>query len=375
MLRLVGLGHDQIRATHTKTLELSADASITARATCVIAVGMTVDAGDARLAGPVRIALRAGEESFSLHAVANSSWDPADGAVIRRSGLRLRGTLATDADAAASDLPAPFVNALRSPDTIVEAIVHRAARRPDGRAGMMLLWSDPSRGSDPRLAAEIAAADLVLGEDGPAIELIARAGRRTGRSSDVGQVVQRRGRVLAVATCDLPGASVVSWLGDDSAVAVDVAGLPPPLAAAAASPARGPLVVATATHDLRELLRTTPAANRICLAVSGSRVAALLALAVKLRGNGGAVVAQQYAAPQRATDGRVPALPTRDTVFCCLDGSSEDTALDPAVGAAIAGLVGDGVSTRTAARALAELSGWPSKRAYDYVLGMNARRP
>ena len=37
-MRFVGHGHERIRATHTKTLELSLDPDITERATCVIAV-------------------------------------------------------------------------------------------------------------------------------------------------------------------------------------------------------------------------------------------------------------------------------------------------------------------------------------------------
>ncbi|MDT4949808.1 MAG: hypothetical protein QOJ37_2403, partial [Pseudonocardiales bacterium] len=103
-MRLVGRGDDRIRATHTKTLELTVDAAITERATCVLAVAVHPEPAQP-LAGPVRITISAGGETFSVQALAYSGWDPAGSAVVRRSPLRLPGTLATHADAASSDLP------------------------------------------------------------------------------------------------------------------------------------------------------------------------------------------------------------------------------------------------------------------------------
>src|SRR5581483_6556914 len=74
-VRLVGRGSPAIRATHAKTLEVTADAEITGRATCVIAVG-TSAVEPRRVAGPVRITISVDGESFAFDARANSGWAP-----------------------------------------------------------------------------------------------------------------------------------------------------------------------------------------------------------------------------------------------------------------------------------------------------------
>ncbi|HEU5265600.1 MAG TPA: hypothetical protein VFU35_02825, partial [Jatrophihabitans sp.] len=53
-------------------------------------------------------------------------------------------------------------------------------------------------------------------------------------------------------------------------------------------------------------------------------------------------------------------------LFVCLGPGGDE--LDPAVQTAVDQLLADGVSTRSAARALAALTGWPQRRAYDTVL-------
>ncbi|HKC26484.1 MAG TPA: DUF371 domain-containing protein, partial [Jatrophihabitans sp.] len=165
-MRLVGHGHPAIRATHDKTLELSPDPQITARATCIVAVGLQ-PAGSA-LAGPLYLTLQAGGASFELEAHANPSWDPSGNAVIRRSPVQLPGTFATAATAAAADLPAGLTAALRDPN----ALVQLDAELIRGRPAVVLFAADPRIPHDPRLAAERAAADAVIAEDEGAARLL-----------------------------------------------------------------------------------------------------------------------------------------------------------------------------------------------------------
>jgi len=352
-VQLAGRGHDAIRATHTKTIEITADESITERATCVIAVAAH-PIPPAPLAGPVRVTITAGDEAFGLDAVANPSWDPRGPAVLRRSPLRLPGTLATHASAAAADLPRALVAALRDPHVRVEVRVDRAAAQPC----IVLFAADPALAEDPRLAAELDAADAVVAEDAGARRLL--HGSTRGRSAP-------RGRLLAVATTDLPGASVS--LGG---AAVETVGLPARLAVAAACPSRAPLVLGPDDADPRALLRSTPSTHRLVLTVERARLADLLALAARERGTGLATVAQEYLSPVPAAPDALPVLPSNDVVYCCLHPAAGSDALDPAVRAAIIALLTDDVATKTAAHALAALTGWQRRRAYDAVLALAA---
>ncbi|HEX3337019.1 MAG TPA: DUF371 domain-containing protein, partial [Jatrophihabitans sp.] len=282
-MRFVGRGHDRIRATHGKTLELSVDDEVTERATCVIAVAARPEPR-APLAGPVRIEITAGSESFELHALANSAWDPAGPAVIRRSPLRLPGTLATHADVAASELPRSLVTALRVPDTTVAVLIEPT---PSATDTVVLYAADGARSADARLAAELAVADVVHAEDAAARRLVAgwTAGSRPGAAAR---------RILVVATEDLPGRSVLAALAD-RATDMETAGLPARLAAAAAAASRGPLVLAPDDADVRDLLRKTPAGHRLVLTTDATQLPALVELAAQVRGPGDAVLAQEHA--------------------------------------------------------------------------------
>lgn len=357
-VRFVGRGHPAIRATHGKTLELSHAGEITERATCVIAVGARAEPL-APLAGPVQIVLRVGEQSVSLTARANPAWDPAGTAVIRRSPLRLPGTFATHADATAADLPRELVAALRSADTGLTVDVEPI---PAPHRTIVLFAADLTRRDDPRLRAEVDAADVIIAEDDGA-RAVLPAGTAT-------QPVPHPGRTLVVATVDLPGARM--WT-DLHGADIEVVGLSAPLAAAAASPTPGPLLLGT-DGDPGELIRTAPPTARLVVRADAADLAALLELARQSRGPAGATVAQPYAAPQRVAAGEPVDLPSRDAVHICFDAVDPYGALDPGVRAAVDVLLADGVSTKVTANALAALTGWDRRRAYDTVLGWRNRR-
>jgi hypothetical protein len=369
-VRLVGHGHSAIRATHAKTLEVTADDTITERATCVVAVGTQAEP-PAPLAGPVRITITAGDESFGLDAFANPSWDPHGAAVIRRSPLRLPGTLATEAGAAAADLPRPLVAALRDPGTRVEVRVERAP--PQER--IVLFAADPARRADPRLLAELAVADRVLAEDAGARTLLTRSEQNAlltavEQSKGAPNPPLHAGRLLIIATADLPGAHLAG--PDLTGVPIETVGLPARLAVAAACPSRAPLLFAPDGSDLRALLRAAPAAHRVVVTVARAELGRFLAQAERERGSGAATVAQEFAPVQRAAPDALPDLPSNDAVHCCLHPAGTATApvLDPRTRAAVAALLDDGVATRSAARALAQLTGWSRREAYDAVLAL-----
>lgn len=113
---LVGRGHPAIRATHAKTFELTAEPAITARATCVLAVGTVLDPNLAALRGRVRLTLAtAGLPVLTGEATLNPRRALTDRAVIRRSRVLDADTLAVDSTLTADDLPESFAAALTDP--------------------------------------------------------------------------------------------------------------------------------------------------------------------------------------------------------------------------------------------------------------------
>ena len=350
-VRLVGSGHPAIRATHHKTLEVTTDSDITERATCIVAVGAS--GLDTAIAGDIRVTVRVGTESFAFTARGNSSWRPGGTAVVRRSPVRPPGTFATHATAAASDLPRALVTALQQTGAPVTVDVEPLP----GRLCAVLFALDPDRPDDPRLAVELAAADLVVTVDDV-------AARRVGERVTTG-AVEVTGRMLVLASTELPGRSVVDAL---DSVDVETVGLPPALAAAAAFPARGPLLLAPRDADVAALLRDAPASARLVIEVDADQVLAVLRQAADIRTAERAVIVQGSAAPVLVgTDVPVDVLGAAPAHVCFGPGQSASD-LDPRVRAAIDALLDEDVPTRAAARVLAELTGWPRRAAYDYLL-------
>ncbi|MBE7188104.1 DUF371 domain-containing protein [Jatrophihabitans endophyticus] len=343
-MRFVGRGHPAVRATHAKTLELTPGGELTERGTCIVAVGAEAQPA-APMAGPVRIRITAGGRSATLHATATSSWDPAGPIVVRRGPLRLPGTFATDADLAAADLPRDLVAALQDPDALVTVdVVAVPAETPT----VVLFAADPSRPDDPRLRAELDAADTVEAQDAGARSLVEQ------RQAD-------GPRRLVVATADLPRPP-------DDAAAVEVVGLPPQLAVIAAAGAGDYLV--TTTGDVRRALRRTPAGGRVATVTTPTALPDLLALADEVRGSSRCTTAQPFGPIRCADVEHPPQLVGRDPVFVCFASADRPDGLDPDVRSAIAGLLADGVPSKTAAAALAALSGMPRRAAYDAVLAL-----
>ncbi|SHG39283.1 DUF371 domain-containing protein [Streptoalloteichus hindustanus] len=374
LLLLTCRGSAEIRATHDRTLEFTTDSAISGRASCVVGVD-TVLARGGRVAGPVRITIACGGLEAEVRALASSAWLPGGRAVVRRSGLRLANTMATDADTTAADLPRELVALLARPDAAIEVRVSRDTGRWDGRGSVVLCHA----GVDAdRLAAELAAADVVVAED-PEARAVAGDGENvvTGpvREQDL---LEHGGRVLVLAAEDLPGASVAGLLGEPERFAVECVGLASPLAVAAASPARGRLLVGD-RGKWRELLRSSPE-SRLALRVPAASLEALFTDAERLRGTRTAALAgATAAASEQPRWGGLATLladaPRSGDVVCCLDptpgsGEGDEPEADPVVTA----LLEQGVPARTVAMALAQRPGWTRKTAYDFVLRHRAPR-
>ncbi|GAA2994410.1 DUF371 domain-containing protein [Actinokineospora diospyrosa] len=351
LLRLRCRGHGEIRATHGKTLEFTADSAISGRATCVVGVaGEVVGQAPGAVAGPVEITISAGGATTTVRALANSRWRPGASAVVRRSGQRLPNTLATDADLSSADLPRELVAALADPNTVVDVVVRRAET-----PGTQLVRYR-AVGPEDRLAAECAAADVIVAEDAGARALIAELGFAAARDAT------NPGRALAVSTVEGTSAVVRRLLAERPRV--EVLGLPPELAVAGAAPTPAPVLVATglSRKDVTKLAATSRAARVVfrCPAaevprwVAGAEHVSVMALDER---------------PVWAAVDEFAQLSGSADVWCALDPTaSTDLGVDVDVAELVTALLGYDVAASTVARALAAQPGWSRKQAYDFVL-------
>lgn len=193
---VTAVGHPAIRASHDKTLELTADPVITGRATCVAGVSATWNREAlAQLRGPVDYLIEAGDWQGGGTAIVNPDHAVAHGFVIRRSRHTDDDTLAVASTGAAANLPRPLVAALAEPGqpvtvTITELrppapLVILAPGEPAGRLGV--LWRN-------------AAATVDL-DAGPSSRN--RSGGRAGVSELEVEIAVEQGRTIQ-ALCSTP---------------------------------------------------------------------------------------------------------------------------------------------------------------------------
>ncbi|GAA3052573.1 DUF371 domain-containing protein [Actinokineospora globicatena] len=359
LLRLRCRGHQDIRATHGKTLEFTADAAITGRATCVVGVaGEVVGLAPPAVAGPVFITISSGGVSATVRAQANSRWRPGGNAVVRRSGQRMSNTLATDADLSSADLPRELAVALSDPDVVVDVVVTRAET-----SGTHLVRYRGALSPDDRLSAECAAADVIVAEDAGARALVTALGFTPSRD------INGPGRTLAVSTVDGTSASVSKLLAEGASV--EVLGLPPELAVAGAAPQVAPLLVATglSRRDVVKLAATTRTA-RVVFTCPASDLPRWLADAQRVAGTEHVSVMTVDERPTWGPVSEFANLSGSASVWCALDPTAGPVAVDLDVAGLLTALLGQEVAASTLARALAAQPGWSRKQAYDFVLGL-----
>jgi hypothetical protein len=382
LLRLWCRGHPAIRATHTKTLEFTAEADISDRATCVAGVGLRYGTPACPvLAGPVLLRMRAGTHEFTARALANPRWRPGEGLIVRRSGNRLPDTVATNADLSAADLPRDALALLRNPAQEIEVTVERG---DGGQATLIFLALADDRERIRRARAESSAAGLVIAEDPTARALLAGNGLPALGRQDGGdaadEVIRSGGRVVVAACEALPGRTLLSWLEQPGDLVIEVTGLSPALAAAACSPSRDPVLLldGATPRELRSAVRVAPPATRLVFRARPQDVPALCRVAAQMRPTGlVTVVSENPARAERVW--RVPpdlisaTLPARDSIMCCLDSApSRAGPGDDQVRRFAAALARQGVPTRVLASALAGAPGWSRNRAYEFIRGAAA---
>jgi 16S rRNA (cytidine1402-2'-O)-methyltransferase len=160
-------GHPRITGHHTKTIEFTRDAEVTARATCVIGVRSDHDDRELlRLRGDVEVAVKCGGASDTFVSSISPFFIGDDSLVFRR-GPELRGrTFGFDATKTAAELDRDLVRAAAHPDAVVTVHVRELGKGE--RRGALFVVSVPIGNDDdlsPRARRVLEAADVVLAED------------------------------------------------------------------------------------------------------------------------------------------------------------------------------------------------------------------
>jgi 16S rRNA (cytidine1402-2'-O)-methyltransferase len=176
-------GHPRITGSHTKTVEFTRDADVTARATCVIGVCSEHDDHELlRLRGDVEVTVECGD----ARDVFRSSISPffiGDDALVFRRGPELRGrTLGFDASKTAAELDRDLVRAAADRDAVVTVTIRELGS--GDRRGVLFVVSVPIGNDDDlstRARRVLEAADVVLAEDTRRFrDLVQRTGMNVG---------------------------------------------------------------------------------------------------------------------------------------------------------------------------------------------------
>jgi 16S rRNA (cytidine1402-2'-O)-methyltransferase len=413
-------GYPRITGTHTKTIEFTRDAEVTARATCVIGVRSEHDDRELlRLRGDVEVTIECAAARDTFRASMSPFFIGDDGLVFRR-GPELRGrTLGFDATKTAAELDRDLVRAASDRDAILTVTIRELGG--GDRRGVLFVVSVPIGNDDdlsPRARRVLEAADVVLAEDtrrfrdlvgrtemevdariisyhdhneperaeaalaqlagGARVALVSDAG--TPLFSDPGYVVVRRAAEAAFAVTPVPGPSSLLAVLSASGLPVDrftYAGF-----LARRSPARRSEIAALAgsgnafvVHEaprrvvglLADLAAVVPE-WRLCVGREVTKVFEefVRASAAEL-GAGFAVDGEDPRGEFTIVAAPPEGVSTRPV---SASGASSDANVDRLVRA----LLAQGVTPKTVAKALSDLPGVSHKQAYARVLEIARER-
>jgi 16S rRNA (cytidine1402-2'-O)-methyltransferase len=408
-------GHPNVSATHDKTLELTRDADISRRATCVLGVASEHDdRALLALRGRVEVTLACGDARETFTATM-SPFFLGDRSLVFRRGPGLRGrTVAHDASKTAATLDRDLVTRLASSDARLEVTMRETGSANETGALYVVSLPIGNDGDISRRAIEVLErVDVVLAEDTRRLHALAkrigitvapatsyhdhnelervggvlerlRAGARvalvsdagTPLCSDPGYVVVSRAAAEGIAVCPVPGPSAVLAVLAASGLPVErfvFAGFLPRRAA----------------QRRRALQELTALGCAVVCYESAARLAAMLADVAAVRptwavcvgreltktfeefrrGSAGEL-AEAFGAEKPLGECAVVLAPPPDR-----DDDGEPAAISDEVDALLRSLLAQGVPASTVAQALRALPGVGRNEAYERVLALGREAP
>jgi 16S rRNA (cytidine1402-2'-O)-methyltransferase len=413
-------GHPRITGTHTKTIEVTRDSEVTARATCVIGVASDHDDRELlRLRGEVEVTVECEAARDTFRSMI-SPFFIGDDALVFRRGPELRGrTLGFDASKTAAELDRDLVRAAGHREAVVTVTIRELGKGE--RRGALFVVSVPIGNDDdlsPRARRVLEAADVVLAEDtrrfrdlvdrtgmhvgarvlsyhdhneaeraGTALEHLAGGARLalvsdagTPLFSDPGYVVVRRAAEAGFAVSPVPGASSLLAVLSASGLPVDrftYAGFLARRSAARRSEIAGlaaaglAFVVHEAPRRVHGLLADLAAVVpewRLCIGREVTKV-----FEEFVRGSA-AELADDFAAAEKDARGEFTIVVAPPDQVRTHHDDATDIAGDENVERLVRALLAQGVTPKTVAKALSELPGVSHKQAYARVLEIARQR-
>jgi 16S rRNA (cytidine1402-2'-O)-methyltransferase len=412
----VGRGHPNITATHDKTLEITRDAEISRRATCVVGVSSAHDdRALLALRGRVEVTLDCDGARDTFSATV-SPFFLGDSSLVFRRGAGLRGrTVAFEASKTAATLDRELVGRLSSSERVLHVTISNAeAELPAGALFVVSLPIGNDGDVSPRAVQVLERVDLVLAEDTRRLRALAqRIGIDVARSTSyhdhneaerVDGVLERlrRGeRIALVSDAGTPLFSDPGYVVVSRAVAeeIPVCPVPGPSAALAVLAASGlpvdrfvfggflPRRSAPRRQAVREL---TALGCAMVFYEAAPRVAETLAdIATVCAGWRVCIGREVTKTFEEFRHGEVSALATEIATEkllgeCTLVVAppvesdvlpSATTAADNEIDDLLRSLLAQGVSASTLTQALRALPGIGRNQAYDRVLALGREHP
>lgn len=397
-LRFRCRGHENLRATHSKTLELTRESEISRRGTCIVGVGATYEPRQAAgLRGTLKVTLRLADAVEEFEATANPFMAVSDSLVFRRSDRRTGNTFALRAEKTARDLDRGWIAMLTDPGTELEVTIEETMSPPPPGA-LLLLLEEPEEALSPKASRFLEAADAAAAATArPPLALARGLGPEARylpcRSREEGSRILRRLAsgdrvVLAIRLGDLkagaPPLEVIREAADSGLPLTTVGAAPPGLRALAMSgvPAlpfalRDEAAAASWREDL-----ASPALRRgsLVLPCAGSHVPARLDLLAEagesrvflVRDPGGGREEAWWGAPAQLADRRRSRRRTREPWFIVAGpreglGGGEEGALPRGH---LLRLLESGIPLKTLARATRTDFGGSYRAAYRFLLAL-----
>lgn len=397
-------GHPNVRGSHGKTFELTADEAITQAGTCILGVECVVEGDPSALRGRVDVNLSCGSIRASTSGMINPLYLPTDPIIFRKDPLPKARSFAIGCAAAAADLDRALMEALRAPDA--ELVVEAVARQ-DATQGVVYVVGVPIGNDDdlsPRARRVLAGVDLVACEDTrtsqPLLDAIGSTARRVSyhdhnereRAQELERALSEGARIAVISDAGVPGVADPGHRLVDLAHSIGaiVSPIPGPSAALSAVVAAGlgtdrftfegflPRGDKARTDALRRLARGRGAS---ILYEAPHRAEATLNAIAEVFGARPIACARELTKTNEEVL-RAPAAEIlaalkggdrlRGEFTLVLPGAEEEATedapewLEPMCRA----LLEADVPKKAIAAAIRAATGWPKKRGYDFVVGL-----
>lgn len=119
-------GHENIIATHKKTVEFTKDTRLTKEGDCIVAVKAGFEASELKKflkAETIKITIRTRKSMETIKAHPNPDFSDDKEMVIRMSGFNSERTFAVNADKAAYHLSRKLVEELKNPKAVAQVLI------------------------------------------------------------------------------------------------------------------------------------------------------------------------------------------------------------------------------------------------------------